>query len=154
LLQLPFLQVHSARSGRFSSMLNFMSIRRAFRLSPWSFCLATWATCLLAVPLYLLRIEPPPEELWWLLSLFFVVLTFPAKLACGWALRRSDRRLAIRSNGRDVYWLWRYVAFVPQLAVVVAYLGVMYLAKFALWEGAASIYLQHAFLPPVPFFVR
>ena len=28
------------------------------------------------------------------------------------------------------------------------------LAKFALWEGTASIYLQHAFLPPVPFFVR
>lgn len=154
LLHLPFLQIQLARESNFFAGFNLRSARRSFRLAPWSFCLATWATFLLAVPLYLLRIEPPPTQLWWILSLFFVMLMFPAKLCCGWAIRRSLARKNDVSRSRDVFWLWRYCAWFPQIAVVLMYLGVLYLAKFALWEGAASIYLQHAFLPPVPFFIR
>ena len=154
LLHLPFLQIQLARECNFFAGFNLRSARRSFRLAPWSFCLATWATFLLAVPLYLLRIEPPPTQLWWILSLFFVMLMFPAKLCCGWAIRRSLARKNDASRSGDVFWLWRYCAWVPQVSVVLVYLGVLYLAKFALWEGAASIYLQHAFLPPVPFFIR
>ena len=152
LLHLPFLQVQMASENRFLSVFDVRSTRRSFRRAPWSFCLATWATFVLAIPLYLLRIEPIPTELWWILSFFFVVLMFPAKLCAGWALRRSKIRQEYLA--RDVYWFWRYCAWLPQIAVVLAYLGVLYLAKFALWEGTASIYLQHAFLPPVPFFIR
>ncbi len=152
LLQLPFLQIQMASEGRFVSVFDVRSARRSFRRAPWSFCLATWATFVLAIPLYLLRIEQIPTELWWILSLFFVVLMFPAKLLTGWALRRSKYHQA--AFVCDVHWFLRYCAWLPQIAVVLIYLGVLYLAKFALWEGTASIYLQHAFLPPVPFFVR
>ncbi len=148
LLHLPFMQIHMAREGRFMAMYELRSARRAFRKAPFAFCAATWATVGLAIPLYLFRIESIPSQLWWILSLFFVMFMFTAKLCTGWALRRSHYR------EHEVWWLWRYVAWGPQVAVVTLYLGSLYIAKFALWEGAASIYLQHAFLPPVPFFIR
>jgi len=153
LLQLPFLQIHMASEGTLISIFDIRSARRAFRRAPWSLCLATWATFVLAVPLYLLRIELIPAELWWILSFFFVILMFPAKLCAGWALRRS--RFHNPSDPLSVvHWFWRYCAWLPQISVVLVYLGVLYIAKFALWEGTASIYLQHAFLPPVPFFIH
>ena len=153
LLQLPFLQIQMANVGRFLSVFDVRSARRSFRHAPWSFCLATWATFGLAVPLYLFRIELIPAELLWILSFFFVILMFPAKLCTGWALRRSMFHNQANPDS-VVHWFWRYCAWLPQITVVLAYLGVLYLAKFALWEGTASIYLQHAFLPPVPFFIR
>ncbi len=153
LLHLPFLQIHMANQGKLLAVFDVSYARRAFRRAPWSLCLATWATFVLAVPLYLFRIELIPAELWWILSFFFVVLMFPAKLCAGWALRRS--KFHNPSNPASVvHWFWRSCAWIPQISVVLVYLGVLYLAKFALWEGTASIYLQHAFLPPVPFFIR
>jgi hypothetical protein len=151
---LPFLQGQMARELRFTSVFDVKSVRGKFRKAPWTCCIATWATFLLAIPLYLLRIEPPPPQLWWILSLFFVLLMFPAKLCVGWSMGRSERRHPGAELKRDAFWVWRYLAWLLQMGVVFVYLGVLYLAKFALWEGAASIYLQHAFLPPVPFFVR
>lgn len=153
LLHLPFLQIQMARDGKFLSVLDIGAARRSFRRVPWSFCLASLGTFLLAVPLYLLRIEPIPNQLGWILSFFFVMFMFPAKLGVGWALQRSMRAEQLAPN-KIMHWCWRYSAWVPQAAVVLTYLGILYIAKFALWEGAASIYLQHAFLPPVPFFVR
>jgi len=152
LLNLPFLQIQLAMEMRFLSVFDIRSARRSFRYTPWSFFLATLATFALAVPLYLLRIEPIPSELWWILSFFFVILMFPGKLCTGWALRRSRFRSLSSTTGEE-RWYWRYCAWLPQITVVLSYLGVLYLAKLSLWEGTASIYLQHAFLPPVPFFV-
>lgn len=153
LLNLPFLQIQMARDGRLWSVFDIRSARRSYRRAPWSLCLATWATFVLAAPLYLLRIELIPAELWWILSFFFVVLMFPAKLCSGWALRRS--KFHDQANEASVVnWFWRYCAWLPQISIVLAYLGLLYVAKLSLWEGTASLFLQHAFLPPVPFFVR
>jgi len=153
LLNLPFLQIQMAREGRFLSVFDVRSARKAFRRAPWSLCIATWATFVLAAPLYLLRIELIPAELSWILSFFFVVLMFPAKLCTGWALRRSKFRDPA-NEASVMHWFWRYCAWLPQLAIVLVYLGLLYVAKLSLWEGSASLFLQHAFLPPVPFFVR
>jgi hypothetical protein len=73
---------------------------------------------------------------------------FPGKLLIGWALRCSLQR------PQPAHWLWRWIAWIPMIAGVGVYVGVLYIAKFALWEGAASVLLQHAFLPPVPFYLR
>jgi hypothetical protein len=40
------------------------------------------------------------------------------------------------------------------LAAIAIYVGFLYLGKFALWEGGAILLFQHAFLPPVPFYLR
>jgi len=34
--------------------------------------------------LYLLKIEPPPRELWWTLTIFFILFIYPARLLTGW----------------------------------------------------------------------
>jgi len=155
LLQLPLLQVKMARDYRFLSVLDVRESRRIFQAAPWSVCLATSFFFLLAIPLYLFRIEKPPSELWWIFSIFFVLFMFPAKLAIGWAVRRAcDKQLKSEGRSFRLFWLWRYCAWVPQLAVALVYLGTLYIARFALWEGTASVYLQHAFLPPVPFFIQ
>lgn len=148
LMYLPFLPIHMASEGRLFSAFDRKAIRIAFRRAPFAFLIAVVALVALSIPLYPLRIEEIPPELWWILSLFFVALIFPAKLLAGWALRRS------RFREKDRHWILRWIAWVPLVAVLSFYVGFLYLAKFAVWEGSASILLQHAFLPPVPFYVR
>lgn len=148
LMYLPFLPVHMASEGRFLAAFDRRGIRSAFRRSPFAFLIAVLGLVVLALPLYVLRIEAIPPELWWVLSVFFVALIFPAKLLAGWAIRRSQQRK------RESHWTLRWLAWLPLATALGLYVGFLYLAKFALWEGAASILLQHAFLPPVPFYVR
>lgn len=148
LLYLPFLPIQMAHDHRFLSAFDRRGIRGAFRRAPFAFLIAVVGLVALSLPLYLLRIEAIPPELWWILSLFFVALIFPTKLLAGWALRRSLAR------DKDCHWLLRWLAWIPLVVSLSLYVGVLYLAKFALWEGAASILLQHAFLPPVPFYLR
>jgi hypothetical protein len=148
LLHLPFLQVQMARDNRFLSIFDLKGVRQQFRRSPWSFCIGTWILVAFALPLYLFRIESIPPQLWWALSLVFVVLMFPTRLLEGWALRRSMFRQS------DAWWPSRWIAWMLQLSVLSIYVGFLYVGKFALWEGSASILLQHAFLPPVPFYLR
>ena len=61
---------------------------------PVSPCALAWFFALLvtlafALPLYLLKIEPPPRELWWTLTIFFIVFIYPARLLTGWAVGRA-----------------------------------------------------------------
>jgi len=148
LQKLPFLQIHMVNEGKLRSILDRTAIRNAFRRAPWAFSTAIVVLVLLSIPLYPLRIELIPSQLRWALALFFVLLMFPTKLLAGWALRRSNNRT------KPVHWFWRWIAWIPMVGSIAIYVGVLYLAKFALWEGAASILLQHAFLPPVPFYLR
>lgn len=148
LLYLPFLPIHMACEGRLLAAFDRKGIRAAFRRAPFAFLLAVVALVALSIPLYPLRIETIPPELWWILSLFFVTLIFPAKLLAGWALRCA------RNRPRNRHWVLRWIAWAPLMIALGFYVGFLYLAKFALWEGTASILLQHAFLPPVPFYAR
>jgi hypothetical protein len=148
LMYLPFLPIHMAAKRRFLAAWDRRSIQRAFRRAPFAFLFAVLALVVLALPLYPLRIEVIPAELWWILSLLFVAMIFPAKLAAGWALRRSHH------PSNESHWILRWLAWIPLVAILGLYVGFLYVAKFALWEGTASILLQHAFLPPVPFYGR
>jgi len=137
-----------APKERLGGILNRSAARDTFRRVPLRFALANILFLALALPLYLLRIESIPAELWFLLSIFFVVLMFPAKLLIGWVLRCSLRKT------KDAHWTLRWLAWIPLLAAIAIYVGFLYLGKFALWEGGAILLLQHAFLPPVPFYLR
>ncbi len=160
---LPTLQTHMARNDllarqgsdnpqstkqRLGGVLDRSAARKAFRRTPLRYALANILFLALALPLYLLRIEEIPPQLWFLLSIFFVVLMFPAKLLIGWALRCS------LAKSDDAHWTLRWIAWVPLLAAIAIYVGFLYLGKFALWEGGAILLFQHAFLPPVPFYLR
>ncbi|MBI1249136.1 DUF4013 domain-containing protein [bacterium] len=145
LLYLPFLQAHFASENRFKALFELGTIRRMFRRAPLAWWLALLVTLLFALPLYLLKIEMIDREIAWLPSLFFVVFIFPARILAGWAVAVAKRR------EKPAHFLWRWMARLAAIPVVISYIFFMYLFLYISWRGADSLLEQHAFLVPVPF---
>lgn len=141
-------QTSTTPKRRLHGMLDRSLARHVFRKVPLTYALTNTLFLALALPLYVLRIEKIPTQLWFLLSIFFVLGMFPAKLLIGWLLRRSSQKT------KNAPWILRWIAWVVHLAAIGVYVGFLYLGKFALWEGGAVLFFQHAFLPPVPFYIR
>jgi hypothetical protein len=146
LIYLPFLQTHFAAENRLSAMFEVGTVRSMFRRAPIAFWTALWATLLLALPLYLLMIEALPREVTWLPSVVFVMFLFPARLLTGWAYARAAKR------DRPRFFLSRWLARLGMLPVALTYAFFVWLSQYLLWYGVFSLYHQHAFLVPVPFF--
>jgi hypothetical protein len=146
LLYLPFLQMRMAASNRLSAAFEVRSARAEYRRAPWAFSLAFVVALLSALPLYLLKIEMVPREAAWLPSLVFIAFIFPARLLTGWALARARRRESPR------HWFFRWTGRLPLLPAAGFYVLVVYFSQFTSWNGVWSLYEQHAFLVPVPFF--
>lgn len=146
LLYLPFLQMRLAEYNRLREGFNVRAVRAAFQRAPWAFSLAFLVTLLSALPLYLLKIEIMPREAAWLPSLVFIAFIFPARLLTGWALGRANQRATPR------HWVWRWVGWLPLLPAAGFYVLVVFFTQFTSWNGIFSLYEQHAFLLPVPFF--
>ncbi|HEV3137497.1 MAG TPA: hypothetical protein VGZ26_06325, partial [Pirellulales bacterium] len=145
LVHLPFLQARFAQEDRLGAMFELRPLRRQFGRAPVAFFVALLFTLLLALPLYLLKIEIVPREAAWLPSVLFVISMFPARLLSGWALARSGRREAPR------HWLWRWTSRLAMLPVTLLYVALVYFTQYLSWYGLWSLYEQHAFLVPAPF---
>jgi hypothetical protein len=143
---LPFLQVRYAVEGRISALFSRRAIRDRFRRAPWAFAFSLLALLSAAIPLYFLKIEMIPREAAWLPSLVFVVFLAPARLLTGWAYARSGRRDLPR------HWFFRVLGRVAIVAAALLYVVVVFGAQYTSWGGASSLFEQHAFLLPVPFF--
>lgn len=143
---LPFLQTRLAVEGRFRAMFERRAIRALFTHAPIAFGFALLITLLSALPLYLLKIEMVPREAAWLPSLVFVLFIFPARVVTGWAYSRGQRRPTAR------HWTSRIAARLGMLPVVALYVLVAFFTQYTAWHGTWSLYEQHAFLLPVPFF--
>ncbi|MDG2382648.1 MAG: hypothetical protein P8N76_13345 [Pirellulaceae bacterium] len=145
LMYLPFLQARFAATNDFSTMFDLRTIRRRYQQAPVAFLIALSLTLLFALPLYLLKAELVPREAAWLPSLVFVLFMFPARLATGWALSRSEKCDFRR------HFVFRWAAWVTMLPVVAFYVLIVYFTQYVSWYGGLSLYEQHAFLLPVPF---
>jgi hypothetical protein len=143
---LPFLQVRYAVEGHASALFSRRAIRDRFRRAPWAFAFSLLVLLLAAIPLYLLKIEMIPREAAWLPSLVFVIFLAPARLLTGWAYARSGRR------DRPRHWIFRILGRLAIVPAAALYVLVVFLAQYTSWAGVASLYEQHAFLLPVPFF--
>jgi hypothetical protein len=146
LLYLPFLQMRLAADNRLAEAFDVPAVRAAFARAPWAFALALVVTLLSALPLYLLKIELVPREAAWLPGLAFIAFIFPARLLTGWALARAARREVPR------HWFFRWTGRLPLVPAAALYVLVLYFTQFTSWNGVWSLYEQHAFLVPVPFF--
>jgi hypothetical protein len=146
LIYLPFLQLRMAATNRFSQAFNVLGVRRDFRKAPWAFAVAFVVTLLFALPLYLLKIEVVPKEAAWLPGLVFIGFIFPARLLTGWAMGRAARRRAPR------HWFFRWTGRLPFVPAAAFYVLVVFFTQYTSWHGIWSLYEQHAFLVPVPFF--
>jgi hypothetical protein len=143
---LPFLQTRFAAENRFAALFEVRAVRRLFTQAPLAFWLALLTTLLFALPLYLLMIEALPHEVTWLPSIIFVLFLLPARLLCGWAYARATMR------DRPRWWLSRWLARAGMLPLALTYALFVWLSQYLLWHGVFSLYHQHAFLVPVPFF--
>jgi hypothetical protein len=141
---LPFLQVHMARENRFRAIFDVGAIRRSFARAPWAYCISFVVTIALAIPLYLFRIESLPRELLWVPCLFFVLFSLPSRFLAGWAVGRGHVDRPRR------FFLARWMAWMIQVATLPVYVLFLYLATLASWDGLLTLFLQHAFLVPVP----
>lgn len=146
LLYLPFLQTHFAAENRLAAMFQWRPVKEQIQRAPLASWIALTVTLLFALPLYLLKIEPPPRELWWTLTIFFIVFMYPARLLTGWALGRARRR--VQPANFALRWSCRLAA----LPVVLFYIFVLFFTQYTSFLGPASLLEQHAFLVPVPFF--
>lgn len=145
LLYLPFLQTHFACQNRLSAMFQIREVRAQFRRAPIAYWFALAITLLFALPLYLLKIEPPPRELWWTLTIFFVLFIYPARLLTGWAVGRALHHQQPR------FFLSCWLARTAAVPVVLFYVFILFFTQYTSFLGPASILEQHAFLVPVPF---
>ncbi len=145
LLYLPFLQTRFAAENRLAAMFEWSEIRRLFRRAPIAWFVALLVTLAFALPLYLLKIEPPPRELWWTLTIFFIVFIYPARLLTGWAVGRAMHRTQPRRQFSC--WLARVLA----IPVILFYLLILFFTQYTSYLGPASLLEQHAFLLPAPF---
>lgn len=143
-IHLPFLQAQFAETGRLGAMFDLRGVRRLFLRAPLAFWTALLVTLLLAVPLYLLKIELTPQELAWLPSVLFVLFIFPARLLTGWAVSRAQRRET------PCHWLPRWLARFGIVPVALLYVIVVYFTPYLTWNGIFSLLEQHAFLVPAP----
>src|SRR5262245_45499007 len=145
LLYLPFLQTHMARENRLGAVFEVREVRAQFRRAPLAYWFALLITLLFALPLYLLKIEPPPRELWWTLTIFFILFIYPARLLTGWAVGRALH------HERQRFFVFRWLARAATIPVVLVYVFIVFFSQYTSFLGPASILEQHAFLVPVPF---
>jgi len=165
LLYVPFLQVHMAKEQRFSAMFEWREIRRIFKRAPFAFFISFFVLLALALPLYILRIEQVPGDAGWMLAFFFIVTIFPTRLLTGWAYARAMKkaetpslRKALRSGdawtgfkgicGFLTRWKYRFL----MLLTAAIYVFFLFFTQYTSGEGVFSLYGQHAFMLPVPFF--
>ena len=146
ILYLPFVQGRFAAENRFGAMFEVGKARHLFRRAPLMFVLALLLTLALNVPLYVLKVELIPADAAWLACLLFVFVNWPARLFTGWALARGTRREKPRN------FFIRQGSRLVMLALAAAYTFIVYLSQFVSWYGVDSLYAQHPFLVPVPFF--
>lgn len=147
-MYLPMLQAQMSTENDLRAMFRIRNVRASFRSAPIAVWLATALTLLLAIPLYLLKIEAIPKEIVWLPSVFFVGLMLPAHVVAGWAWNRGISREVKPGLMRfTIRWVFRALT-VP---VVFFYLVIVYFSQLTSWDGLATWIQQHAFLVPVPF---
>jgi hypothetical protein len=145
LLYLPFLQTRFAAENRLAAMFEWAEIRRLFRRAPVAWFAALFVTLAFALPLYLLKIEPLPRDLWWTLTIFFIVFIYPARLLTGWAVGRAIH------HPRPRHFVFRWLARLLAIPAILFYLLIFFFTQYTSYLGPASLLEQHAFLLPVPF---
>ena len=145
LLHLPFLQTRFAAKNRLAAMFELKAVRDEFARAPIAYWFALAITLLFALPLYLLKIEPPPRELWWTLTIFFILFIYPARLLTGWAVGRALHHHTPR------FFLFRWLSYTAAVPVILFYIFIVFFTQYTSFLGPASILEQHAFLVPVPF---
>ncbi len=121
---------------------------RQFGRAPLAAAVCGWLALLLAVPMFLLKVEAVPTELEWVLALVFVGGAWPARILLGWAAARANRQTQARR------WWWRYLGASFLLVGCGLFSVILLLTRYLSWRGAGSLLENHLFLLPTPFWLN
>jgi len=148
----PFLQARFAAEQRFSAMFELRAIRDLYGYSSLVWLLAVVLTYVLSLPLYLAKVQLPPADLIWLVTVIFVVSIYPTKVVTGWAYhralkKRADALLAKRRRPFVVPLMGRG-AMLPLLGI---YVFLVFFTQAISKHGKLALFEHHAFLMPAPF---
>lgn len=144
---LPFLQTLFAETGKFSSFFDLGEVYARLMRAPLMHLLSLLVMMLLALPLLVFKIEEIPSELLWVLSIVFVTFSLPGRFLTGWAVSMGKRRPAVRA-----WWYrWPIALFMPAISFTFAF--IFFFSPFVAWYGGYSLFENHVFLLPAPFWV-
>lgn len=144
---LLFLQTHFSVDGKLTRFIEVKQVWSNFGHAPIAHLFALTVSLVLALPLFLLKIETIPTELLWTLSLVFIIFSWPARLALGWAYRRGKTASGLRR------WWIRYPMLLACAPVAFAFAIILTLTRYVSWNGALSLFENHVFLLPAPFWL-
>lgn len=144
-MYLPLLQAHFAAEDRWQAMFQWRQVRKLFSHAPLATLISITLTFVLAVPLYLAKIEATSEELTWIPNVLMILSVIPCRWVAGWAMSRARRRDTPRHA------ISRWFARLCIAPLSVAYVFFIGLASYISWEGGWSFLQQHAFLIPAAF---
>ena len=148
---LPLLQCNFAIDGRFGRFFEIRSVLKNYSRAPIAGALALLVTGLFAVPLFVAKIEEIPSELFWMLSILFVLFTWPAKVFTAWAFGRGYWRGQAEERPAR-FWL-RWPLYLTGAGIAFAFALILFLSQYTSWNGARSLFENHAFLLPAPFWL-
>jgi hypothetical protein len=141
-------QVRFAVSRKWRAFLQPRAAWDMFRLAPFWMSLCGLIALVLALPMFLLKIEAVPPELEALLALVFVAGAWPSRLLLGWALSRGQ---AVNQPRR---WWWCSLWFAVLVLGCGAFTVILFFTRYLSWSGAGSLLENHLFLLPTPFWLN
>ncbi len=144
---LPFIQAHYSRHQTLASFLDVRRVTRIFQRAPIAHVSALLLTLLFALPLFLLKIEPIPAELLWILSVVFMLFAIPSRMVIALAYRRGAQK---ESAG---YWWIRWPIVMLAAPISAMFAVILSLTRYVSWHGAFSLIENHVFLLPAPFWL-
>ena len=142
---LPQLQVHQAVTGKFRSIFSVRAARQVIRTSPVYWMLTTVLLYTMTLPLYLTKIKLLPADALLVLTPFFIILIYPARILVAWAYHRGMTR------PQAAAWPYRWVTRVLILPLLAGYVGFLFVTPLVSELGKAAPLENHAFLSPVPY---
>lgn len=142
---LPLLQVHQSVTGRFRDIFRVSTARRIIRQAPLAWLLTTALLYVMTLPLYLTKVRLLPADAFLVLTPFFIVLIYPARVLIAWAYHRGMAR------PRPAWWGLRWSARLLMLPLLAAYALFLFLTPTISELGKAAPLENHAFLSPIPY---
>ncbi len=142
---LPMLQVHQAVDGRFRSIFSIRAARQVIRNAPVSWMLTTVLMYAMTFPLYLAKIRLLPADALLVLTPFFILLTYPARVLVAWAYHRGMRQ------DQPAYWPMRWGARTLMLPLLLAHAIFLFFTPAISELGKNAPLENQAFLGPVPY---
>lgn len=141
-------QTRYALTGEWGAFVQPRAAWGQFLRAPFWSALSGWLALVLALPMFLLKIEAVPPELEWVLAVVFVAAAWPTRLLLGWAAARASGP----TEPSRWWWSWPW-AGVLMLGCGL-YVVIVFFTRYLSWGGAGSLWENHLFLLPTPFWLQ